>query len=138
MPNLGSVLKIEISRLARKEIKSQVDPLKKTNASYRRDLAELKRQVASLERALRSVGKDKPKASPEGESTVPRFTAKGLKSLRKKLGLSAADFGKLAGVSAQSINSWEAGKAVPRKSQQASLAGLRGIGKKEAKARLLS
>lgn len=57
--------------------------------------------------------------------------------MRKKLGLSAADFGKLAGASAQSIYSWEAGKTVPRKSQQATIAGLRGMGKKEAKARLL-
>lgn len=137
MPNIGSVLKVEITRLARKEIKSQVDPLKKAHVGYRRDIADLKRQVASLERVLKNVGKDEPKASHASEVVVPRFSAKGLKSMRKRLGLSAADFGKLAGASAQSIYSWEAGKTVPRKSQQSALAGLRGIGKKESKARLL-
>lgn len=136
MPNIGSVLKVEITRLARKEIKAQVDALKKANVGYRRDIAELKRQVASLERAVKNIGKQKPKASQEGEVAATRFSAKGLKSMRKRLGLSAADFGKLAGASAQSIYSWEAGKTVPRKSQQSALAGLRGIGKKEAKARL--
>ena len=136
MPNIGSVLKVEITRLARKEIKSQVDALKKANAGYRRDIAELKRQVASLERALKNVGNIKPKTPQEDEVVATRFSAKGLKSMRKRLGLSAADFGKLAGASAQSIYSWEAGKTVPRKSQQRALASLRGIGKKEARARL--
>lgn len=138
MPNLGAVLKTEIARLARKEIKSQVDPLKKTNASYRRDIAELKRQIASLERALKNFGKVNQKKSEEAEGVTTRFTAKGLRSLRSKLGLSAADFGKLAGVSAQSIYHWEAGKTTPRKSQQSALAGLRGMGKREVKARLVA
>ena len=136
MPNIGALLKSEITRLARKEIKSQVDALKKANVGYRRDIADLKRHLATLQRALKSVGKDKPKASQEGEVAATRFTAKGLKSMRKRLGLSAADFGKLAGASAQSIYSWEAGKTVPRKSQQSALAGFRGMGKREAQAKL--
>ena len=136
MPNLGVVLKTEISRLARKEIKSQVDALKKTSNASRREIAELKRQVASLERALKSLGKPTPKKMEDGAVAATRFTAKGLRSLRSKMGLSATDFGKLAGVSVQSIYHWEAGKTVPRKSQQAALAGLRGLGKREAKARL--
>ena len=136
MPNIGVVLKNEISRLARKEVKSQVDSLKKTNSGYRRDIAELKRQVASLERTLKGFGKTTQRASVEGEAVTTRFSAKGLRSLRSKLGLSAADFGKLAGASAQSIYHWETGKTVPRKSQQAALAELRGLGKREAHARL--
>ena len=65
-----------------------------------------------------------------------RFVAKGLRSLRTRLGLSAGDFGTLAGVSGQSIYNWESGKAVPRKSQLAALASLRALGKREAAARL--
>ena len=34
MPNLSSVLKSEITRLARKEVKSSVDPLRKANAAH--------------------------------------------------------------------------------------------------------
>lgn len=138
MPNLGVVLKTEISRLARKEIRSQVDALKKTSNANRREIAELKRQVALLERTLKGLGKVNQKKSEEAEAVTTRFTAKGLRSLRAKLELSAADFGKLAGVSAQSIYHWEAGKTVPRKSQQGALAGLRGMGKREVKARLVA
>ena len=46
--------------------------------------------------------------------------------------LSAADFGKLLGVSAQSIYNWERESAYPRVEQIARLAAIRGIGKREA------
>ncbi len=65
-----------------------------------------------------------------------RFVSKGLKTLRARLGLSAADFGRLVGASGQSIYNWEAGKAVPRASQQTALAAIRGLGKREAAKRL--
>ncbi|WP_198173774.1 helix-turn-helix domain-containing protein [Lysobacter soli] len=142
MPNLGTVLKAEISRLARKEVRAEVETLRKASGTYRREIAELKRQVAQLERRLKQAAKARPAAASaqEGEDTATRmrFSAKGLQSLRAKLGLSAADFGALAGVSGQSIYHWEQGKSVPRKSQLPKLASLRGLGKKEARARLES
>ena len=137
MTSLGSVLKNEITRLARKEIRAQIDPLKKANSTHRREIAELKRQVAMLTRQAKVASKASskiPQTNPEPPAA--RFVAKGLRSLRARLGLSAADFGKLAGASGQSIYNWESGKAVPRKSQVAVLAGLRTLGKREAQARL--
>ena len=65
-----------------------------------------------------------------------RFVAKGLRTQRGRLGLSAAQFGTLLGVSAQSIYNWEHETAHPRGEQLAKLASLRGIGKREAEARL--
>src|SRR5690349_19080525 len=113
MPNLGTVLKAEISRLARKEVRAEVETLRKASGTYRREIAELKRQVAQLERRLKQAAKARPAAASaqEGEDTATRmrFSAKGLQSLRAKLGLSAADFGALAGVSGQSIYHWEQG-----------------------------
>ena len=50
MPNVASVLREEIIRLARKEIRQQVGPLKKTNAELRRTVATLKRDVTELKR----------------------------------------------------------------------------------------
>jgi DNA-binding transcriptional regulator YiaG len=137
MANLSSILKSEITRLARKEIKTAVDPLRKANAGYRRDIAELKRQVASLQRDLKVASKPARAAAVVDDApTATRFVPKGLKSLRARLGLSAADFGRLVGASGQSVYNWETGKAVPRASQQAALAAVRGIGKREAIKRL--
>lgn len=137
MTSLGSVLKNEITRLARKEIRAQIDPLKKANSAHRREIAELKRQVAMLSRQAKVASKASSKVPQENSEAPPtRFVAKGLRSLRARLGLSAADFGKLAGASGQSIYNWESGKSVPRKSQLTVLAGLRTLGKREAQARL--
>ena len=139
MANLASVLKAEIARLARREARAQLEPLRKANAGYRRDIAALKREVAGLSRELkaasRPAAKARVQAQPE-EGRKLRFQAKGLKSHREKLGLSAAEYGRLAGVSAQSIYNWEAGKSTPRQAQVEALAALRGIGKREAAKRL--
>lgn len=138
MPNLSAVLKSEITRLARKEIKSAVEPIRKASAEHRREIAELKRQIASLQRGLRASSKRSKGGSEAAQEPVrsTRFVPKGLKSLRARLGLSAADFGLLVGASGQSVYNWEAGKSVPRGSQQAALAAVRGLGKREAAQRL--
>lgn len=138
MPNLSSILKSEIARLARKEIKGAIDPLRKANVGFRREIAELKRQVAALQRDLKASSKSsKSRVERVGKSAGnTRFVPKGLKSLRARLGLSASDFGRLIGASGQSVYNWEAGKTVPRGAQQAALAALRGLGKREAANRL--
>ena len=137
MPNLSSVLKIEITRLARKEIKSLVDPLRKAATASRRDIADLKRQVASLQRQLKSASMTpREKEQPSGRARSMRFSSKGLKTLRARLGLSAVEFGQLIGTSGQSVYNWEAGKAVPRAGQQEAIGAVRGIGKREAAKRL--
>ncbi|GAB6195995.1 helix-turn-helix domain-containing protein [Lysobacter xanthus] len=138
MSNFSSVLKSEIARVARKEIKNAADPLRKANATYRREIAELKRQLSALQKELRSLSKAPRASAPVAAETAgsTRFGVKGLKSHRARLGLSASDFGRLVGASGQSIYNWEAGKAVPRASQQAALASIRGLGKREAAKRL--
>ena len=65
-----------------------------------------------------------------------RFRASGMASNRKRLGLSAADFGLLVGASGQSIYAWEQVKARPRGKNLAAIAALRGVGKREVVERL--
>jgi DNA-binding transcriptional regulator YiaG len=134
------VLKEEITRLARKEIRQQIGPLKKTVAEQRRTIASLNRQVAGLTRSQaflqqqekRRLG-EAPKASAaEGV----RFSPSWVKADRKRLGLSANDYGLLAGVSAQTVYGWEKGKSKPRAAAIAGWANVRGIGKREASRRL--
>jgi len=140
MSNIGTVLREEISRLSRRESRSQVDPTKKTTAQHRRAIAALKRQVAVLERQVKLLSRKVLPPSQAVSSDSPgkpaRFVAKGLRSQRNRLGLSAADFGKLVGVSAQSIYNWERELAHPRGEQRLKLASLRGIGKRQAAERL--
>ena len=138
MANIASLLKEEIVRLARKEIRTETAGLKKASAQYRSEIAALKRRVVTLEQQLSRLGKtttkpDEIKAESSTETKV-RFVAKGFKTLRQRLGLTAGEMGKLLGVSAQSIYSWEAGNSSPRKLQLAKIAMLRGMGKREVSA----
>lgn len=140
MPNIASVLKDEILRLARKEVRSATEGLKKASAAYRSEIAALKRRIAALEKEAGRSGKSRaagaaPEEDQEGTAKL-RFSAKRLAKQRQKLGLSAADMGLLLGVSAQTVYNWEAEKSRPRRSQLAAIAALRGIGKRQVKARL--
>ena len=142
MPNIGSVLREEITRLSRKETRGQIDPTRKATTQHRKDIAALKRQVATLERQVKVLARRSSTAAAAGAASRAtgqpkvRFVAKGLKSQRERLGLSAGDFGRLVGVSAQSIYNWEGGQTRPRDEQVARLAQLRSIGKREAGQRL--
>ena len=140
MKNVADALRDQITRLAKKEAKAQVASLKSASAAYRREIAELKRTVTRLERRLRYVERQEKKrvekAPPKKLAEGARFSAKGLKAHREKLGLSAADYGRLAGLSAQTIYSYEAGNSKPRPAQLAKLVAVRGLGKREAERRL--
>ena len=140
MPNIGNVLKQEIVRLSRRESRSQVDATRKATIRHRREIAALKRDMVQLERQVallsrRTLGAQAIVAADTNGKSA-RFSAKGLRVHRERLGLSADDFGKLLGVSAQSIYNWEQEKALPRAELRAKVAALRGIGKRDAKSRL--
>jgi DNA-binding transcriptional regulator YiaG len=141
MSTLAVALKDEIRRLARKEIKAQTGTTVRAVAQYRREIARLKRQVREQDKKIASLASQKSSrgvAAPEaGQSDDGvRFSARSAKAQRRRTGLSAADYGKLVGVSPLTIYNWEHGKSRPRRQQFAALVGLRGIGKREAIAKL--
>lgn len=140
MPNIGILLKGEISRLCKREIRKELASVRKTSATYRHDIAALKRQMATLQRKTGSLEKRANVAGEKKPATLPdrpvRFVAKGLRSLRSRLGLSAPQLALLLGVSEQSVYNWETKKATPRKEQLAEIIAMRGIGKREAQQRL--
>jgi DNA-binding transcriptional regulator YiaG len=140
MANIGALLKAEITRLCRREIRKEMMVVRKATVSSRHHIAALRKQVSALEQKAGQLAKraGTPMAStPTGLPERPvRFVAKGLKSLRKRLGLSAAQLATLLSVSEQSVYNWETKKATPRKEQFAALIGLRGVGKREVQQRL--
>ncbi len=139
MANIGTLLKQEISRLCRREIRSEVASVKKASAGYRRDIAALKRQVLSLHRTSTVLAKRTATAvsAPAALADRPvRFVAKGLRSLRKRLGVSQAALGELVGVSSLTVYNWEGGKTAPSKERLAAIVRLRAMGKREVEAQL--
>ena len=149
MPNIATVFKSEIARLARKEVRGSGDGLKKAVAAQRAEIASLKRRIQTLEAMVKRIAKTPgagptrsrpaaPSETAEIDATGLRFRAKGMAANRQRLGLSAADFGLLVGATGQSIYAWESAKAKPRPQALAAIAALRGIGKREADAKLAS
>ncbi len=141
MPNLAQVMKEEVRRLARKEIREATDAMKKQVAQQRRDIAALKRTNEQLTRRLNVLEKQEKqrggKVAPAPEDSAGiRFSAKGLASHRERLGLSAADMGELIGVTGQTIYAWEQGRSRPRDSQLPAIAIIRDMGVREARAKL--
>jgi len=140
MSNIAKALSQEITRLARKEARALSKPLFKAVAQFRRNIAELKRQNskshAEIVRLQRQASKGGAAPTTEAPVEKARFSAASVKAQRKRLGLSAADFGRLVGVSGHTVYSWEQGKSRPRSAQIAAFAAVRGIGKTDANARL--
>lgn len=143
LPNLNTILGEEIRRLARKEIRAQVGTTQKMVAKYRSDIADLKRRITDLEKRLGYVEKQEKKrlgspaaASGKGAAKRPRFSPGWVKKHREKLGISAADYGRLAGVSGLTIYNWEKGESSPREKQLLAWGEIRTLGKREAMKRL--
>ena len=140
MTNIASVLKAEIARVARKEVRAEVQALKKSSAGYRREIAALKKRVQALERQNKGQSKRVVRALSRGAEDYTgrplRFSAPRLARQRKRLGFSAAKFAALIGVSPISVYAWESGKTRPQRPQLEAIAAARKLGKREALARV--
>jgi DNA-binding transcriptional regulator YiaG len=137
MANVASVLKEEISRIARKEIRRETASLKKSSTTHRSEIAALKRRLLELERQLRRVGRERESAAPaaaneDASARGTRFSARSMAAQRRRLGLSAAECGLLIGASAQSIYNWEEGKARPRAQHLPAIFALRSLARRQA------
>ena len=142
MPNVASVLKSEMARVARKEVRGETVPMKKAVSAYRSEIAALKRRALTLEQALKRLSKvhvtvSRADSVPDEPGTF-RFSAKSLAAQRRRLGLSSVQCGLLLGASDQSVHNWEHGKTRPLAKHMSAIAALRGMSKKDAFARLQS
>ena len=144
MANVAKVLKEEIARISRKETKAAVSSIGKSQTSLKKTVADLKRRLASLEkdnkRLVAEAKKHAPVSAkaPSEEAMKARFSAKGIRSLRSRLGLTQSDFAKLVGTTTHSVYLWERkeGPLRLRDRTRDALLSIRGLTAKEAKAKL--
>ncbi len=143
MANIAKVLKEEISRIARKQAKADITALRRDAIAARRAISGLRKQLAALEKAQKTLAAHVPAPavpapSEGGESARKWVSARGVRSLRAKLRLTQAEFAQLAGVTSQAVNLWEhkKGKLRLRRTTLAALDAVRGMGVKAARARL--
>lgn len=131
--------------MARKELKPELQGLRKALTNHRSEIAALKREVKSLtslvktaQREVKSV--DVPMAPAEAKTVrKPRqtgFEAEALLEKRTSLGLTQKDMATLLGASSLSVYKWESGQVQPRAAQMERIAVVLTMGKRKALATL--
>ncbi len=150
MPDIRQVLREEIQRLARKEVRDALAGLQRENRELRKTIAELRRRVAALEKtggpasasrrsavAAPSID-DGPNASVDESALGARINSKMIKRMRERLDLTQAALATLLGVSAQTVYQWERknGPLQLRGRTRAAVVEVRSLGKREAMRRL--
>ena len=144
MSNIAKALKAEISRVSRKEAKNATGPIAKANIDLKKNVADLKKRLDALEkenkRLLAGVKKDKPVLAPGPleEAKKARITSTTIRSLRKRLRLSQAEFAKLTGVTTHMVYLWEnkEGPLNLREKSKTAILSIKGMASREAKEKL--
>jgi DNA-binding transcriptional regulator YiaG len=118
--------------------------LPKPQKGLKKIVADLKGRVLLLEKenkglvvAMRRYQAQYPEKPPE-ETKKVRLTSRGIRSLRRKLRLTQADFAKLVGTTPYSVYLWETkeGALKPRDKTREAILSIKGLGAREAKERL--
>jgi DNA-binding transcriptional regulator YiaG len=147
MPNLARVLREEIQRLARKQVKAGWSPVKREQVRLRKSVTDLRRQLTALSRTSQELVTKVTALLASQETEVAqeqvanlRPTSRSLGALRRRLGLTQVQFGTLLGVSGQAVGQWESkeGRVRMRRATLGALAGIQHIGRREARRRLES
>lgn len=141
MPNIAKILKEEIQRLARHEIKVAMMRLQKDNSALKKTVTDLKKRLAAMESEKKHMAKSQPGSNSDisnDEIKSARITAKMIRAIRSRLGLSQGAFSKLAGVSSQAVYQWERanGRLRFRGDGKARIIAIRNMGKREVKQRM--
>jgi DNA-binding transcriptional regulator YiaG len=137
MGKLEGLIKEEIIRLAKREMKMKCVPLRREVRSLKITASQLRKSVLSLQRFVSQQEKQMgPKLIheiiPEDLKTA-RVSPRLIKSLRKHLRVSQRELAKLAGVTVGAVCQWEKGNFGPREDKKKILVGLRKLGRQEAK-----
>ena len=138
MPKIEQVLKSEIIRLAKKQIRTVCGPLAQDVRELTRRVSQLRKTVVALDK-IRATLEAKTAAegtkleAPEEKVKAARLSPLLIKKLRTRLGISQGQLARLVGVSGPAVAHWELGRSRPQGSNKAALVALRGVGRREVK-----
>jgi len=138
MGKVESIVKSEIVRLARRELRQVSVPLGRDIRGLKITVSGLRKSVRDLERFAAQRQKESAKrevlleASPE-EVKKSRLSPRLIQSLRKKLGITQKELSVLVGVTVGAVHQWEVGNFEPATPKKAALVALRKLTRTAAK-----
>lgn len=131
MNTFSNSFNAEVARVTRKELKPELQDIRKTLGAHSAELAAFRRELKALvsrtslpQRPAKTAAAPPPAApasqdsAPAGKARQPRFQAQALVKKRKALGISQKDMAKLLGASLNSVIRWESGRFQPRAAEQ--------------------
>ncbi len=135
MGKVESIIKSEIVRLAKREVKKMTLPLRGEIKSLKGIVSQLRKTLFTLQRTspLQLKGKEvSMEVSPE-EVKSARFSPRLIRSLRKRLRITQRELALLTGVTVGAIHQWEKGKFKPEMKKREIMIALRKLGRREVR-----
>jgi len=138
MGKVEGIIKSEIVRLARREIRKISVPLGRDVGFLKSGVSQLRKTVLTLQRITASQQKELEKgktplgATPE-EVEESRFSPRLIGSLRRRLGITQKELAILTGVSVGAAHLWEVGQFKPTMKKKAVMVALRKLGRREVR-----
>lgn len=148
MTAFSDAFRAEVLRMARKEIKRELESLRKTVMAQRSEIAALKRDVKGLASQVKGLHKVAARQTGTGKAPAQdaeaparrrrrfQFKAEVLAAKREQLGISQQAMAVLLEASSLSVARWESGKAMPRAAQLKRIQVVLKMGQREVKAKL--
>ena len=147
MSTIAQTIKNEIHRISRREIGLSLSKFRRDHIALKKRLAEQKSRIYAIEKENKELSKklaavgqyQRTKAGSEPKAEQVAVYARGIKSIRRRLGLSQINLATLVGMNRISIAHWEkkSGKITIQKPEvRKMLTELKGMKKAEVAARL--
>jgi DNA-binding transcriptional regulator YiaG len=138
MGKVESIIKSEIIRLAKGEMRKISIPLGRDVRLMKNTVSQLRKSVLSLERFAAHQQKELSKRevrleAPPEEIRQSRFSPRLLQSLRKRLGITQKELAILAGVTVGAAHLWETGKFRPKDKKMGVLVALRKLNRRQVR-----
>ena len=138
MGKVEGIIKSEIVRLAKREVRKISVPLNRDVRALKSMVSQLRRSVSSIERISARQGSEAgigriPAEVTQEELKVARFSPRLLRSLRSRLGITQKQLAVLAGVTVGAVHQWESGKFRPKNDKKMLFIGLRKLHRRDVK-----
>ena len=138
MGKVEGVIKSEMVRLAKREVRKVSVPLGRDVRFLKGTVSQLRKVVIALQRIMATQQKELEKgkmpleASPE-EVKLSRFSPRLIRSLRGHLGITQKELAILTGVTVGAAHLWESGQFKPSMKKKAIMVALRKLGRREVR-----
>jgi DNA-binding transcriptional regulator YiaG len=138
MAKFEVIIKSEMVRLAKREVRKICVPLGRDVRSLKGTVSQLRKAVFALQRITAVQQKELEKgkmpleASPE-EVKSSRFSPRLIRSLRGHLGITQKELAILTGVTVGAAHLWESGQFKPSMKKKAIMVALRKLGRREVR-----